>query len=957
MIDRYYDHDDAIFFLGRLVWQGEMSQSVPPLLDVAADPERDVYARIAAARAVMSCGSLSQQLTLWNTLLDGQAKIPRKLLAELLDGTTADDNAVSMLLKSIEKLPPYDRYDTSGLTRSLHKFIDRLPISSRTELGQPLADLVDGLGQFLVRTPHIERHACRVSEEFAWLLAPSTHAVERLVAERADAAVQGHALEILANSPAAREWRGEHFDGYKDTLSQMVPAWPELNDTLFWRRVSEERARLENDGKQLNRVLQVEWLDRYWSFEPTSFSRVIDWLTTRELEDDRLVALSLALRIYAEAKKPAGWLEELRAAVERDSVLNARLEQWLNPTLSDEERKWQQKRLEGKQRREEQRRQEEQERANLIAQIKADPDSVRNPPGLNPGEVSNGQVWLFKAITGNGVRTSRNEGADWRSLIDEFGNDVAVAYRKAAIAYWRQYKPGLPSEGADTSRISFALTFAMAGLEIEARETDKFPANLMQCELRRALRYATWEINGFPGWLETIYQKHPEAVLNAIETELFWELDNSNAGQPGSRLLHNLAFYAPWLHSALVEPLLNWVRENDLPNMDALRYSLQILGSGNADPADLRTLARVKAAVEQPPEYRAYWYAMWVDVEPESGIPSVENWLEGLGSNDGSHAAQLFVTALLGSRHGVASGAHFGNFLTASHLKCLYVLIHKHVRVQEDINRAGGQVYSPGLRDHAQDARGRLFNLLSEIPGKATYVALKDLIAMHPDPKSRPWMARRAYKRAEDDGDLEPWTAEKISQFASGLTATPTTHRQLFDLTVDRLIDLKNWLERGDSSPYLTWKRVETEPEMRNLFADRLAQNASNLVEVSQEPELANRQRIDIWMQNQTAGYPVPIELKLLDKGWTGPQLCKALKNQLVGGYLREGTERCGVMLLVWQGNKPTRRWRINGNLVDLRNLRNALKDYWNRISNSSLNVAVVEVVVIDLTQREIKAH
>ena len=190
------------------------------------------------------------------------------------------------------------------------------------------------------------------------------------------------------------------------------------------------------------------------------------------------------------------------------------------------------------------------------------------------------QIWLFEAIMGNGVRTNRGEGADWQLLIEEFGHDVAVAYRDAAKAHWRRYKPDLRSEGADTSSIPYALTFGMAGLEIEARETDGFPANLKQSDLRRALRYATWEINGFPGWLEAIYQKHPGSVLNAIKTELFWELDNSKAGKPGQKLLHDLTFYAPWLHGALVEPLLNWIRENDLPSLDALRYSLQILGSG-----------------------------------------------------------------------------------------------------------------------------------------------------------------------------------------------------------------------------------------------------------------------------------------------------------------------------------------------------------------------------------------
>ena len=192
LITRHAGHDDAIFFLGRLVWQGKMSGCVPPLLVIAADPARGVYARIAAARAVVSCGTAAQMSTLWNTLLTAPAEIPRKLLAELLQGTAADGNSVAMLLKSIDKLPPYDRFKSTGLRQALHRFIDRLPIPDADSV-HPLAKLVDGLQTILARAPYIERHACRVSEDFAWLLAPSTHAVERLVSARADAAMQNHA--------------------------------------------------------------------------------------------------------------------------------------------------------------------------------------------------------------------------------------------------------------------------------------------------------------------------------------------------------------------------------------------------------------------------------------------------------------------------------------------------------------------------------------------------------------------------------------------------------------------------------------------------------------------------------------------------------------------------------------------------------------------------------------------
>ena len=95
------------------------------------------------------------------------------------------------------------------------------------------------------------------------------------------------------------------------------------------------------------------------------------------------------------------------------------------------------------------------------------------------------------------------------------------------------------------------------------------------------------------------------------------------------------------------------------------------------------------------------------------------------------------------------------------------------------------------------------------------------------------------------------------------------------------------------------------EGEIRNLVTVWLNQNWGNKYTTAQEPEIANSQRVDIWIQNPGVPSPVPIELKLLDKGWTGPKLCERLRNQLVGDYMREATGGCGLMLLVWQGRKP----------------------------------------------------
>ena len=93
---------------------------------------------------------------------------------------------------------------------------------------------------------------------------------------------------------------------------------------------------------------------------------------------------------------------------------------------------------------------------------------------------------------------------------------------------------------------------------------------------------------------------------------------------------------------------------------------------------------------------------------------------------------------------------------------------------------------------------------------------------------------------------------------------------------------------------------------MRNLVAGWLNLNWGNAYTTAQEPELANNQRMDIWLQNPNVQSPVPVELKVLDKkSWTGPKLCERLRNQLAGDYLREGRSAAVWMLLVWRGSKP----------------------------------------------------
>ena len=958
LIDSHRDNDDAIFFLGRLVWQGEMAECVPALSEIASDPDRGIYARIAATRAVMTCGARDQRDRLWAQLTTLPDVLPRKLLAEVVNDADPDMVSVNFLLASIDKLEVYARYETTGLGQTLHDLIDRLPLDDAKATPQLLAALVNGLNVYLDREPYIERRECHVSEEFSWLLGPATHAVERLVSARSEAALSLEALSVMLKVPVARFWRGEDFDEYKNRLHELVPAWEDLNDALFWRSVEEARDRLET--KKSERLIDdwsVQWVGHYWHFGTDRFDDVLNFVATRDFLDDKLVALSLAHRLFMQADKPDKWLNELKRAVFGSSDLKERLDTLLNPAISQSTMEWKEREA----RRQEKWKKEEEDRdrirAEWVERIKATPDIIRHPPGLKLGEFSNDQYWLLREIEGSGLRTSRGDGANWDALIPEFGEDVARAYRDAAISHWRNFTPGLRSEGQDTRSIPYSLIFAMAGLEIEASEIVNFPANLAEAEVRHALRYLVWELNGFPGWLEKVHRVYPQLVLDIILTELHWELAHTDADQPMHYILHDLVYSAPWMHQYLVPSITDWIEQSGTMNPEVLRCCIHILLSGDADGELVSKLARTKIANNAANEQLAVWFALWVDIDAEEAIPAVEKWLSNFSADDASKEAQLFVTKLMGTRQSSNTDPGRGAFRNIKHLKALYVLMHRHIRAQDDIDRAGKGVYSPGLRDDAQDGRNAIFNLLSEIPGKETYVALNELTRDHPDEKYRPWMQKLAYKRAEEDADLEPWSEKQVRDYDQYQVRTPTTHRQLFDLTVDRLIDLKAWIQRGNDSPYKTWQRVDGETEMRNLVAGWLNGQSSGRYTCAQENEFPNRQRPDIWMQSPQVDSAVPIELKVLDKNWTGPKLCERLRNQLVGDYLREETAGCGVMLLIWQGQSNRSRWQIGDRRAVLADLEEALESYWRSIANNFPGVVAIDAIIIDLTVRDAKSE
>jgi hypothetical protein len=766
---KHTDNEQVVFFLGRMVWQGQMATVAPELRSIAVDPSRDLYSRIVAVRAIGASSGGDDIVDMWTSINATAKGLSRRLLAELVDIAPPSGASVDLLLQSLELAESHETYKTTGLSNALYEFADRLPMTNEAAAEKPLVRLIDGMAALLAREPHIERRDCRVSEPFTWLMGPALHTISRLIQSRSQACLGQSVLGVLGRVPALRQWGHGRDNDRKNDLKEAVPRWKELNDALFWHTVEDARLVAEADGKRVTDDWDIFWIGHFWKFEGASFHRTIEWVKSREHIDDRSVALSVAFRIYSQNGRLPRWRLSLWRAVKGNDELEGKLTALMRPAPSRErtrsraiERGW------------ERRRREEEAKdaawtAEFAARMRANPAAVRAPSGLAPGQISQAQAYLLQKMDGDGMRMSRGVGSRWQALIPEFGQEVAEAFRDGARHFWRHYRPILRSEGADSGSIPYALIYAMAGLDIEAGEDHQGLSGLSAADARHALRYATWELNGFPDWFEPLYRRYPEIGFDLVWGEVEWQLANSVEPTSKHYILQDLVYHAPWLHSALATPILGWVNEHGVSSSDTMRYARTIILSGGLAPSEIALLAqRLCEAPSTPDDQKPAWFALWIDCDPDAALPVLRAMLASVTQPEDSRFAERFVVALVGGRGEGISGS--GLFKTPARLGALYELMHRHIRVEEDLDRTGGGVYSPSIRDDAQEARSRLFSLLTDIPGEESYREMRRLADNHPVPAHRESMRLSAHQRAVIDSDHE-WSLGDSLHF---LRAVPT---------------------------------------------------------------------------------------------------------------------------------------------------------------------------------------
>lgn len=894
----YKGNDELQGFLIRMIWLGRLGDLLPEAKQVALSADASEYTRIAAFRALGAVGGAA-------------------------------------LVKVADK----EKYTVDHLDDAVAKFVEGAPLDS-------LPKLIVGLEALLAEPPYIEGGYCEVSKRFAWLLKAAAIGVERLIERRHEFALDPTSLEVLYKLRSLRDWH-EEVREIKIQFAVLVQGWPELNKESFWYDVQASRRRLhKKPNDRLTFYRQAASFGSFWSFGPGDFDYVCNAVATRPEQDDKLVALSLAFDLYVQAGRTRPFRQRLKAAVANNQELTEQLALYFRPPKQDNWRKEEQK---WKRRSADRKRRIERNREKSKAYLQAHLDGIRSPNFPDQTAISRSQWYLHDRI--REIKDGHTDwtATQWRALIPEYGEEVAKAYRDGAVRYWRKNKPVVLSEGAAKNSTPHTAIFGLTGITIEAAETPDWPATLSNEEAELACRYAMFQLNGLPVWFAKLFDAHPDICAEFLMKEIAYELSSTEADL--NYVLNDISWSASWTWNRLCAPIVGLLEKSDPKNAATLEKLLTIVQGSDLPDEKLSALAARKAQSAGPLEYLACWFAAWIGVDPAAAIPALQSRLSSIPQEEQTTFAMQVVTRLWGNRRSETRSTRPA-YRTAQHLKSLYLLMHRYIRREDDIERAGKGVYSPGLRDDAQEARNRLFDELNKLAGKDAFFALKEIAETHSDTRTRAWVSVLMRRRAESDADLTAWTPSQVREFNERLDNTPKTPRELADLAVLRLLDLKDELENGDDSVANILVNVDEETKVRNYLAHELRSKAFGRYSIPQEEEFADAKRPDLRFHGVGFDGPIPTELKLADS-WTGPQLFERLENQLAGDYLRDSRSNRGIFTLVYRGQKQG--WDVPNasNRVGFEGLIEALGKHWQAISGRFPHIEDITVIGIDLAKRQ----
>lgn len=596
--------------------------------------------------------------------------------------------------------------------------------------------------------------------------------------------------------------------------------------------------------------------------------------------------------------------------------------------------------------------------------------------GLHDGTATNGLAWVAAWLLQTNP-SSRYGEVRFEVFEQEAGLQIAHAVRDGFGKVWRNQAPAFKE---DEPRSTHHITAAgLQGLHLELGEGKNLP-RLTKDEIRRAIQYAAFEINGYPKWFWPLVEAHQDVAGR----ELVQMVRQAKAGavslEHAQEVLTSLGSAPPAVQSK-VAPLA-WafiVERSSLSDYVVEKLLTVATGVPGVVPrADFEStaLAKMQTAFDGPlpgeadkaqavltqRKQSAMWAANWMAAYPAEFRKAVEKWLKKTPCN-----ARAFIfefAAYLGTDHGarpvrLAEAGDEG----VSTLASLYAWTIATVRPEEDTVHPVGEAYSVGKRDNAEHFRNALIPAIAAAKSQLAYEVIDNLRRSATGPREI-YLRGVQFEMREAQFARPALAQQRYNDFERDFTADVTDTTSFAMRIHSDLLAVKYEIERGEYSLRRFFTDValtkrpknkaegETEglaleADFQSLLASELHHHSKGRYSVTVEPHTAESKRRDVLCSK--GNMFASIELKM-SRRWTLDKYEEALEKQLVGQYMRHRKATTGFLVIVLQEESRTWNDPKTGGKVDFKGLLAMLSEKALRLESRDRS-RYLRVIGIDATK------
>ncbi|WP_089416016.1 NACHT domain-containing protein [Vitreoscilla filiformis] len=574
---------------------------------------------------------------------------------------------------------------------------------------------------------------------------------------------------------------------------------------------------------------------------------------------------------------------------------------------------------------------DETSKEKLLTQI----ETVRD------GSNTHALAWIARWLTQTN-HNSRYGECDFSAFEQAAGQPLAAAARMGLSTIWRHRAPEF--EETKTSSTYYSTIAGLQGLHLEFGDGTSLPA-LSVAEVRQALSYAQFEINGYPKWFWPVVRAHQTTALDALRHVLEAADAGPVSADKADALIRHLSDAPPVVQRGLIATAWNYatssaVRVEAHALESALRFAVGNVGGIDQDTFEAEAWSRMfiafkdalpdTAPLSQPqtPEEQAarselkshrrelarlrsngvVWGLFWLQHYPDSFIAKWEHWratalraadefMFDLAAYVGQDRQAYLRTIAQRGRDGLKT------------LAALYKWMMAVVQEKDDLTHEDGRVYYLGARDHAQRLRDSLLPAISSAKSQAAYEVLNELREKATGTRVK-YIRLLQFQMREEESFVLPFKQQDYSRFERDF-APPVTDFVAFAQAIHNdLLAVKRSIEEGDFSLRRFFNRVAMqhiktdsdglalEEDFQALLGSELNHASSGRYGVTLEPILPEGTRRDVLCQ--LGEMRATIELKMSAR-WTGTDYFIALDEQLKGQYMQAANSKIGFFVVVLQ--------------------------------------------------------